>query len=102
MPAGLGRELSESPEPVLGTPLGGVGRVDGYHPEPTVGGHLDQAVPELCGRDARYQPAERPATPAPTGAPAGALASLLSCAGEVEVLDHDSSATVRPGQAEQR
>jgi hypothetical protein len=102
VPAGLGRGLSERPEPVLGTPLGGVGGVDGDHPEPTVGGHLDQAVPELCGRDTRYQPAERPATPAPTGTPAGALASLLTCGGEVEVLDHDSSAAMRPGQAKQR
>src|SRR5579862_6465364 len=37
-------------EPVLAAPAGCVGGVDDDHGQPGVGGHLDQAVPELPGR----------------------------------------------------
>jgi hypothetical protein len=44
--------ILQSGEPVLAAPPGGVGGVDDDHRQPGVGGHLDQAVPELSGGDA--------------------------------------------------
>jgi hypothetical protein len=70
------------------TPLGGPARIHGHHRDPPVGGHLDQPIPELPGRDAGHQSAEPSATtPATKGLPTD-----LPHVGEVEVFDADGGA----------
>ncbi len=59
-----GRMVLQRVEPVLAAPAGRVGGVDDDHRQPGVGGHLDQAVPELSGGDAGDQPPEAPAASA--------------------------------------
>jgi hypothetical protein len=81
----FGVVLPQGPQPVLGCPAGGVGRIDDDHLQPGVGGHLDQPVPELPGGDAGEQPPEVPAAPAAGGPAAGPFASLGAGVGEVEV-----------------
>jgi hypothetical protein len=56
--------------------------------------HLDQAVAEPGGRNARDGPPERPAAPASRRAVRCLLASFRAGLGEVEVLDHDRSRPV--------
>jgi hypothetical protein len=83
--------------PVLAAPHA---RPRGIHrddPQPSVGGHADQQVPELPGRHPSHDPAEGLAAPAAAeGLPAGTAG-----VGEVEVLDRQRAAAVRFGEPKQ-
>src|SRR5260370_29169226 len=57
--------LPQAPQPVLGSPAGGIGRVDDNDRPAGVGGHLDPSVPELPGRDPAPPPPQSPPPPAP-------------------------------------
>ena len=87
--AGLGGSLFQCCKPVLQSPPRGVGRIDGDDGQPLVGGHLREALAELSRGDARHEPPESAAPPAPRGAPAGVFPTLASRFGEVKVLDHN-------------
>jgi len=69
----------------LAAPSGGVGRIDRDHPQPSVRGHLHQAVAELRGGDARDFATQPPAALAARSL--GVVAG--DGCGEVEVLDGD-------------
>jgi hypothetical protein len=82
------------PLPVAPTPLGCPSGVDRDDPQPGVGGHADQQIPERAGGDLADGAAKPLAAPAPPKLLPAGLAGL----GEVEVLDGDGAAAVRLGE----
>src|SRR5579859_2449417 len=62
----LGVVFPQGPQPVLGSPAGGVGGIDDDDRQPGVGGHLGEAVAELPGGDAGDGAPEVPAGTAAT------------------------------------
>jgi hypothetical protein len=101
MAAGAGTDLLDSAQPVLGTPPAGVGRINRYHGQTGVGGHLDQTVAEACGRNARHCSPECAPAPSPRRQPSGSFPSFVTGLAEVEILDHHRCATVRMSESEQ-
>jgi hypothetical protein len=85
-----GRSLLQGVEPVRSSPLRGVRGVDGYHPQPLVGAHLDQPVAKLaCRYAAHHAPHALTAPPA-----SQSLASYSSSILEVEMLNRYDSTIV--------
>jgi hypothetical protein len=80
--------LPQGRQPVLGSPAGGVRRIDDDHRQPGVGGHLDQPVAKFPGGDAGDGAPEAPAAGGPV---AGPFASFGAGLVEVEVLDDDGA-----------
>ena len=89
-------------QPVVGPPFRGVCGIDRDYGDALVERHLDQAVPELPGGDARDHPPERPAAPAARRAAAVAFAALGARLFEVEVLDREGCAPVLAGDGGKR
>src|SRR5580704_3611223 len=93
--------LSHGPQPVLGSPPGGVGGVDNDNRQARVAGHLDQPVAEPGGGDAVDSAPEVPAAPAARGPAARPFPPFRAGRGEVEVLDDDGAGTAGPGGGDQ-
>jgi hypothetical protein len=89
------RGFGERGPPVALSPLRRPNRINRDHPQPSVGGHADQQVAELAGRDPRDDPPEALAAPPP----AERLPANLTSIGEVEVLDDQRPAAGDRGQA---
>jgi len=80
--------------PVAPAPLRSPPGIHRHRPQPSVGGHPDQQLPERSGRYARHHAAEGlAASTAPEGLPAS-----VAGVGEVQVLHHDRPAAVRLGE----
>jgi Cellulase (glycosyl hydrolase family 5) len=91
MPRHRNRDLGllvEQPLPVAPTPDGGPGRINGHHPQASVGRHPGQQPLELPRRDARDGAAE--GLTAPTASQR--LPAHSAGVGEVQILDHDGVA----------
>jgi hypothetical protein len=83
--------------PVAAAPHAGPRGIHRDDPQPSVGGHADQQVPELPGRHPSHDPAEGLAAPAAAeGLPTG-----VAGVGEVEVLHRQRAAAMRSGEPEQ-
>ena len=85
----FGVVLPQRGEPVLGSPPGGVGRINDDDVQARVGGHLHEAVTEFPGGDAGHSAPEGPAAPTAGRPVPGPFASFGAGLGKVEILDDD-------------